>query len=322
MTSSFEKALKAAVISLEAWYDEQRPLPDEEPERYVIAAAIAVLERFPAHFPIVREDYLTKGSQVRTRGNLIRAVLARHGEVRTFSREGGRTTRGTRPAAESFAARINALPGARDLTVGERSAISEELQRWLTARATAYLDQRRLEVEIVLTKPASDIIFDILTIAAAKNLSGPVAQHLVGAKLALRFPDQEISNHSYTTADEQLKRPGDFYVGDTAIHVTVAPMQQLFDRCQKNLQSGYRTLLLVPATKVEAARQLADIAKLTGRLGVSSLEAFVGQNVEEMGGFARDGLRVQMRELLIIYNARVKAIETNPGLLIAIPELQ
>jgi hypothetical protein len=321
MTSCSDEKLQAAVAALEAWYDEQRPLPGEEPERYVIAAAIAVLEHFPKHYPIVREDYVTEGSQVRTSGPLISKVFARNGERRTFSREGGRTTRGTRPAAESFAARMNSLPGAEDLTTEERLAIAGELQRWLTSRATAYLDQRRLEVEIVLTKPASDIIGDILAVAAAKNLSGPVAQHLVGAKLALRFPDQEISNHSYTTADEQLKRPGDFFVGDTAIHVTVAPMQHLFDRCQKNLQSGYRTLLLVPDKKVEAARQLAEIANLSGRLGVASIEGFVGQNMEEMSGFARDGLRVQIRELLITYNARVKAIETNPGLQIDIPEL-
>jgi hypothetical protein len=321
VATSYKKTLKAAVVALEAWYDEQRPLPDEEPERYVIAAAIAVLEHFPKHFPLVREDYVTEGSQVRTSGRLISKVLARNGEPRTFSREGGRTTRGTRPAAESFASRMNALPGAEDLTGDERLAIAGELQLWLTRRATAYLDKRRLEVEIVLTKPASDIIGDILAVAATKGLAGPVAQYLVGAKLALRFPGQEIENHSYTTADEQLKRQGDFCVGNTAIHVTVAPMQQLFERCQRNLQSGYRTLLLVPVKKVEAARELADIANLTGRLGVLSIEDFVGQNMEEMSGFSRDGLRVQMRELLLTYNVRVKAKEVNPGIQIDIPEL-
>ena len=321
MTSSSDKKLKSALATLEAWYDEQRPLPGEDPERNVIAAAIAVLEQFAKHFPVAREHYVTEGSQVRTSGNLIRKVLARHGETRTFSREGGRTTRGTRPAAEAFASRMNALPGAEALTADERRAISDELQRWLARRATAYLDQRRLEVEIVLTKPASDIISDILAAAATKKLSGAVAQHLVGAKLALRFPDQVIENHSYTTADEQLKRPGDFFVGDTAIHVTVAPMQHLFERCQKNVQFGYRSLLLVPASKVEAARELADIANLSGRIGVSSIEGFVGQNVEELSGFAREGLRTTLRELLMTYNGRVKEIEPNPGLQIDIPEL-
>jgi hypothetical protein len=39
---------------------------------------------------------------------------------------------------------------------------------------------------------------------------GPVAQYLVGAKLALRFPTEKIGNESYSTADVQLNRPGDF----------------------------------------------------------------------------------------------------------------
>jgi len=81
-----------------------------------------------------------------------------------------------------------------------------------------------------------------------------VAQHLVGAKLEFRFPELAIGNESYSTADRQLGRPGDFLIGDVAFHVTVAPMPQLFDKCVVNVKEGYRPLLLVPDRTLSGAR--------------------------------------------------------------------
>ncbi|WP_425569404.1 DUF4928 family protein [Nonomuraea salmonea] len=60
--------------------------------------------------------------------------------------------------------------------------------------------------------------------------AGAIAQHLVGAKLQIRFPSERINVESYTTADVQTGRAGDFQVGDTAIHVTMSPSERLFRR--------------------------------------------------------------------------------------------
>lgn len=61
-----------------------------------------------------------------------------------------------------------------------------------------------------------EVIADILETAQQRNQSGPVAQHLVGAKLALRFPHLEVGNFAYSAADDQAGRAGDFQLGSAA----------------------------------------------------------------------------------------------------------
>jgi hypothetical protein len=312
-----------SILAFNDWYASLRPRRGGEPPRTAIGTGLVVLDFFAEHFPLLPEHYLTAGGQVRSlNGTTVARILSRFGENRVFSREGGRTSRGARTFAESLSAKLNEVPHMGELTADERKSIAEELQRRLAERATIhYLNRSRLSVEISLTKPTADIVADILAAAAQKNIAGAVAQHLVGAKLALRYPAHDIPNHSYTTADQQLGRPGDFFIGDTAMHVTVAPMEQLLERCRANLRAGHRALLIVPSGRLEATRQLAEIAGLHDRLGIADVETFVGQNVEELAGFARDGVREQIRELLRIYNERVQAVETDPGLLIEIPEI-
>jgi hypothetical protein len=87
-------------------------------------------------------------------------------------------------------------------------------------------------------------IFNFLKTARKAGKEGPVAQHLIGAKLQLRFPDMPVSNESYSTADDQLGRPGDFHLGDTAFHVTVAPMPAVYEKCRSNLHEGCELIFL------------------------------------------------------------------------------
>ena len=176
-----------------------------------------------------------------------------------------------------------------------------------------------MEVEVSLDKPGPQIIGDILAEAAARNSAGCVAQHLVGAKLALRYPEKEIENHACTTAPMQLGRPGDFILGDTVFHVTVAPMPAVIDKCEENIRNGYRALLLVPESKLQAARQLAELKNLHERLGVLRLEQFVGQTLEELSGYGKASLSASIKALLEKYNERVEAVETDKSLLIKIP---
>lgn len=308
--------LKADLVK---WYDGERSESGDEPERYVVCAGLAVLEHMRNAFPLCEEDYLTPGNQVRTGGAMISRILSRYGETRTYAKEGARTTRRTRVAAESLVALLNAHENIEELSIQERREIIDELQGWLADRAKEYFDRRRIEVDIEPEKPMSDIVADILRAAHARNLAGAVAQHLVGAKLALRYPDAEIENHSYTTADEQLGRPGDFLVGDTVFHVTVAPMPPLLEKCQRNIRDGYRVILLTQRTRLEAASQMAEQAGLHNRLDISSVEQFVGQNVSERGQFTRRGIQYELRSLLEVYNSRVEAVETNKAIMVEIP---
>jgi hypothetical protein len=147
---------------------------------------------------------------------------------------------------------------------------------------------------------------------------GAVAQYLIGAKLQLRFPELKVSNDSFSTADDQLGRKGDFLIGDTAFHVTVAPMQAVYDKCKSNLDAGYRVYLLVPEDKVVGARQNAEVVA-AGKISVEAIESFVGQNIEELSTFAQKKLLVRLLKLLQTYNERVDAAEADKSMLIEIP---
>lgn len=145
-----------------------------------------------------------------------------------------------------------------------------------------------------------------------------MAQYLVGAKLQLRFPDVAIENKSYSTADDQLGRPGDFLVGNTAFHVTVAPMPAVYEKCKRNIAEGYRVYLLVPDRALAGARQNAELT-VPDRIAVESIESFIGQNIEELSTFTKDKLADGFLRLLETYNQRVDTIENDKSMLIEIP---
>lgn len=230
------------------------------------------------------------------------------------------STRATVWAAENLANRLNSLPDLGTLASDERQGVVAILQRWLFDRVSDYFNRQRIQVEINLEEPGAQIVASILKAATTRGAAGAVAQHLVGAKLALRYPQITVENHSFTTADQQLGRPGDFIIRDTAFHITVAPTESVIRRCAQNLRNGFRTHLLVPESKLEAARQLAENDGLRQRIGASAIEAFVGQNIEEIGEYGKATIATGFRLLLEMYNTRVAEVETNLSLLIDIPE--
>ena len=303
--------------TLRRWFDSFKSSSGEEPKTYVVCAGLAVLERMRSSFPLKRNDYVTPGNQVKTSGLLIQSILRRNGEERRFTSEGGRTTRGTVPAAERLVKELNDMRLLAGLSDKERGRVVDELQVWLVERVRDYFDRQKIEIEVNLSKPSPQIVGDIL--AAAGSKVGAVAQHLVGAKLAVRFPHLEIANFSYTTADQQLGRPGDFVVSDTAFHVTVSPMPPVLEKCDGNLRDGFRSMLLVPESRLQAARQMAEAIDVRDRVGIVSIEAFVGQNIEELGGFGKAQLAENFRAMLAKYNERVEEAEADRSLLIRLP---
>ena len=312
-----EQDSSPALDTLRRWFDRFKSSSGEEPKTYVVCAGLAVLERMRSSFPLKRNDYVTPGNQVKTSGSLIQSILRRNGEERRFTSEGGRTTRGTVPAAERLVKELNDMRLLAGLSDKERGRVVDELQVWLVERVRDYFDRQKIEIEVNLSKPSPQIVGDIL--AAAGSKVGAVAQHLVGAKLAVRFPHLEIANFSYTTADQQLGRPGDFVVSDTAFHVTVSPMPPVLEKCDGNLRDGFRSMLLVPESRLQAARQMAEAIDVQDRVGIVSIEAFVGQNIEELGGFGKAQLAENFREILAKYNERVEEAEADRSLLIRLP---
>ncbi len=307
-----------ALSLLKKWYN--RLVPEGEPQPYVICAGLVVAEIVRHSYPIQQSDFLTDKNQVRTSGEKIRKILQRFGVTKILAAEGGRTTRGTRPAAEALVTLLNHESSLGSLSPAELGEVADAMQAWLASKANDYFNRQRLEVDVDITKTAAVVVGNILTAAKERGNAGPVAQHLVGAKLQMRYPDVSVENRSFTTADQQLGRPGDFVIGGTVFHVTVSPMPGLIDKCQKNLRDGYRVYVLVPEAKIQAAREMADQAGLKDKVAIQSIETFVGQNLDEMGRFQKDNVAPGVRKLLEIYDARVAAAETDQSLQIRIPQ--
>ena len=78
------------------------------------------------------------------------------------------------------------------------------------------------------------------------------------AKLQLRFPSEKIGTDHANATDLQAGDAGDFQIGDTKFHVTVASMEHLIERCEENLRYGFRPIILtVDRRRLQAAQKNA-----------------------------------------------------------------
>jgi len=313
--------VKKALELFESWYSH---LPVHKasggPAKGTIAAALVVLERLRESYRLDIEAHTAQGGAqiIGASGQAVKKILARFGETRPFAKEGGRTNRGGRGEIKPMLEALKKV-SLEKLAADRRNEIPNEMQLFLVGKVVEFHNRERIKMVYDPSKSTWQNIQDLLGTARETGKEGPVAQHLVGSKLQLRFPEIVVGNESYSTADDQLGRPGDFYIGDTAFHVTVAPMIPLFEKCKQNLANGHRVFLLVPERALAGARQNAELMAPGGRIAVEAIESFVGQNIEELSYFSRDKLKNGFRRLLETYNARVDASETDKSMLVEMP---
>ncbi len=317
MPAQFKKILS----EVEAWYDDLPTFSSSGggPARGTIAAALWVLERLKGDFDLNLDSHRAAGgAQIKGVSTTnVGAILARHGETRQFLKEGGRTNRGVPGAIRALLEAI-ATTNMATLTVDERVGVLDQLQAFLVEKVREYHERERLKPVFDASQSTRQFIQGILTKAQETGKRGPVAQHLVGAKLQLRFPQAEIRNESFSAADDPTGQPGDFYLGDTVFHVTVAPSQGHYEKCKHNLQEGRHVYLLVPDDRLVGARQNVE-QEAPGRIAVESVESFVAQNVDELSEFALNRTVNGLRRLLETYNARVNDVEVDKSMMIEIP---
>lgn len=313
MATNKNKA-KFLVGLIAEWWETRRPK-----SRGNIAGGLVLLEHLRANFNLDIAAHKASGSDQLRNATIahVQKILARHGEKRTLLKEGGRTNRGL---MKNLGALLHALSegGMQEMSSANREEAIDAMQRFLVQKAQEALNAPRLVFEYRGDMTSSDIIGAILTAAAEKKKAGDVAEYLVGAKLALRFPDYDIRNSAASAADDQTAEKGDFQINDTVFHVTVAPGAGHYDKCERNLADGLRVFLLVPDDKAEIIRGVAD-GKINGRVSVQGIESFVSQNIEELAEFAGSRVLSGIAALLEKYNARVSKVESDASLLIQIP---
>jgi hypothetical protein len=312
---------KALAIA-QSWWDSLVPLKQNNnlPSKGTVAGALVVLERLKEKYTLdINEHRATRGqSQIKgvSKAN-VQKILSRFGETRNFVKEGGRTNRGL---AGDIVSLLKKLQQARleSLTTDVRIQILTEVQEYLVLKVGEYFNRERVKFIYNPEHTAWQSIHAILESAREVGKEGPVAQYLVGAKLALRFPDIDVRNDMSSTQDELSGIPGDFLIGDGVFHVTVAPNLGHFEKCKQNIDMGFSVYLLVPQRRLAGTKDIAEDS-LPGRVTTQSIESFVAQNLEELSMFSKDKLRAGFRLLLEKYNERVDTIEPDKSLLIEIP---
>ena len=289
------------------------------PARGTIAAALVVLEHLKVNYKLELGSLQAEGgAQIRgVSAQSVTRILALHGETRPFLKEGGRTNRGG-PGDIGKMLDILRPFNLDKIDPKARCQILNRLQSFLVDQVRKFHNRQRIRVVFDPSRSIWHSIGDVLSLAKVKGIEGIVAQDLVGAKLALRFPNLTVENQSYSTADAPLNRHGDFYLGTTVFHVTVAPMSPVFEKCCRNVEEGLGVYLLVPDRVLAGARQNAEAAA-AGRIIVDSIESFVGNNVGELAEFSKMKLRDGFRRLLEEYNRRVDIVEADKSLMIEIP---
>jgi len=308
-----------AMNAFQKWYDGLKRYSGF-PARGTLSGALVVLERLKKSFDLNIDSHTARGGAqvLGASGAAVQRILEAFGETRPFLSEGGRTNRGLRG---DIAGMLAAIGTARfeTLSEAERAATLEQLQGFLVEKVKEYHNRQRIKFIFDPSRSTSQLIKELLDAASETGKRGAVAQYLVGAKLQIRFPALEVSNDSYSTADVQLGRHGDFLIGDTVFHVTVAPFPKVYEKCRANLQNGLRPYLLVAEDEEPGAKQNARLL-LPGQLPVESIESFVSQNLEELSEFSRGERARQLFLLLTTYNERVNAVEIDKSLMIDIPE--
>lgn len=313
---------EAYLAAAKSWYEGERAKSGSI-NTNVMNAGLIVSRMMADGIPITDERLYSEGkSQVRgLSGATISKILEQHGETRLFTREGGRTSRGTIFLAAAFRDVLNGTQVNKNESVDLAKASNLLESFFVKCVRLDYFDKQRIAVELDYRKPVSSVVSDILNAAGERSdkPTGAVLQHLIGAKLQLRFPNVEIGSDRANTADLHTDREGDFQVGTTAFHVTTSPMEKLISRCVENKRAGYRPVILTPESRVIAARQMADNVGMSEQISVQAAETFIGNNIEEIAIYDGDKIREGLARLIRTYNSRIGAIEIDKSLMIDEP---
>lgn len=269
----------------------------------------------PRAFPLERAEFVTaKGGQVAGLGGpAVRKILNDHGVERILSSEGGRTSRGNMERMSAYVDVLNDLHAGGQLDL-------DDAERYWVERALAYFDALPFTFKLDPSRSLRACVRDLLAQAVERQrevkgtmYAGAVMQHLVGAKLDV-ITKGEVAHHGFSVADAPSNRSGDFLIGDVAIHVTTAPGEALIRKCQGNLTSGLRPLIVTTEDGVGGAKALSKQAAVEDRLDVVEIEQFIATNVYEWSAFERDARPATIKNIIDRYNAIVADCESDPSL--------
>jgi hypothetical protein len=287
--------------------------------------ALALLERLRKYPTLNLDDHLASKGSSGLEGHETYGKLAHERlKLEPLNKNHGRRSSSLQDWGQELLNILKANGFAKALPDAQSNLI-DTVQRAFAVHLRNILEQDPLTVRI-RGRSAEAVIHDILKQAEDKAKSGDVAQYLVGAKLSLRFkrempifPANKADRKSRSDRDARL---GDFELENTVIEVAVGlPDDKHIAQVAEVLEdSDAEVWLLTRADRVATWKnELSDFDGVdVRRVVVTSVEAFVGQNITELGEFSLKGKQSQMEALFNLYNTRWIEKVGTPGIRIEI----
>lgn len=283
--------------------------------RNTLAIGIVVLDHLRRKSPLRPEDVLSQGGEVTGARSGLGKILEKYGLPPSFLKEV--TTRQGHQDGRRLFEGLEWGIQLTQLSESEREKLLLELVGELRNLADSWLNRQNLKPEIDRRQAPTTWIEVILENARGRS-AGVVEQQLVGAKLTKRFKSFSIPNHPAHAGDKQTERDGDFAVARLIYHVTAAPSRDVLGKCARNIAAGLQPILLVPRNQMNKAQVLAQDEGIDRSLLITSIEDFIALNIIELATEENKDFFSVLKEMVEIYNRRLREVETDLSLTIEI----
>jgi len=274
-----------------------------------LQAAMALLERLRDYPLLSLAEHRAAGSSgVRSQETYGKRVHERL-KLQTINKNHGRRSSNL-PEWGQELLDVIATAGFQKANRAERDKIISDAQAVLALPLRNLIEQEPL-IARIKGRTAEAVIHELLLQADEKGKSGDVAQYLVGAKLSLRFK-RAFPVHSANKSDRKSffdpnAKLGDFEIENAVIEVAVGtPDDKHLEQVAEILErSDAEVWLLTRADRVPAWKNEIEASEGVDvrRIVITSVEAFVGQNITEMAEFSAKQKATKLAELFELYNS-------------------
>ena len=267
-------------------------------------------------FPLNPDNFLTenKGQVAGLGGGNLKKILQEHGITQTLAAEGGRTSRGNMGLMIKYVEFLNVLHESGNLNLVAMEAYwAEQIREYFRNQPFTLMADPSRSLGASL-----DDLFEQARKRQKQNPGtqylGAIVQYLVGAKLSIILPPDELKVHGASVADSPTDRCGDFVVSNTIIHCTTAPGEPLIKKCTANIRAGCLPIIITIFDRVKTALDLAADADLSGRIEVWDIQQFLSTNISEHSLFDGTARNAKLADIIEKYNAIIAEVETDPSL--------
>jgi len=238
----------------------------------------------------------------KSRTGAIRALLKKYGFPPNLGMsDEGVTVRGA-PALRIFRY-IDGGGVIADRSPEAREALILEAIELVRAEVLRIFEQK--PIELLAHQVEQTGIFVAAILQAVENRSqGRVEQALVGAKLQLRFPDEDIPIIHTFAGDRQTKRDSDYQVGNIRVIVSATPKDNHFKSAALLADQKYDVMMIVTEGTVARTKTRIKDQGYRGKVTVLTVDDYVTSNMKEIAQNLDVTAREMCLKLIAEYNRR------------------